>query len=262
MLIDLSGKTALVGGSTQGIGRAIATELANAGASIVLVARNEQSLQEVISTLSISENQKHYFVQADFSNPSQLNEKISEHIKTFGGIDILVNNTGGPKAGPVNSANIFEFEEAFKNHLICNHVLMQNCVAGMKEKKSGRIINIISTSVKQPLKGLGVSNTIRAAVANWSKTLASELAPYGITVNNILPGATATQRLQEIIRNKSQKANESQEKITSEMLNEIPAQRFATPQEIAFAAVFLASTQASYVNGINLPVDGGRTLCL
>ena len=262
MQVDLTGKTALVGGSTQGIGKAVAIELANAGANIVLVARNEKSLEEVKSALSVSKNQKHSFIQADYSNPDLLNEKISVYIEQNGGIDILINNTGGPKAGPVNAAATSEFEDAFKNHLLCNHVLMQNCVEGMKEKKFGRIINIISTSVKQPLKGLGVSNTIRAAVANWAKTLASELAPHGITVNNILPGATSTQRLQEIISNKSKKIHESEEKITMEMLNEIPSGRFADPHEIAFAVVFLASLQAAYINGINLPVDGGRTLCL
>ncbi|MFN6092435.1 MAG: SDR family oxidoreductase, partial [Bacteroidota bacterium] len=154
------------------------------------------------------------------------------------------------------------FLNTFNQHLLCNHLIAQAVLPGMKEAKFGRIINIISTSVKQPLKGLGVSNTIRAAVANWSKTLSVEVAPFGITVNNVLPGATATQRLASIIENKSQKQNHSIDEVEQEMLSEIPAGRFGRPEEIAAAVAFLASPAAAYINGINVPVDGGRTGCL
>ena len=262
MVIDLSKQTALVCGSTQGIGRAVAEMMAAAGARVVLLARNEEKLKEVVAQLPCRHNQIHSYLQADFNKPEQLKNKLAEFIKQVGSISILVNNTGGPKAGPASTASVEEFEIAFSNHLVCNQVLMQECLEGMKNQKMGRIINIISTSVKQPLKGLGVSNTIRAAVANWAKTLSVELAPFGITVNNVLPGATSTQRLNEIIKNKAEKSANSRETIELEMLNEIPAGRFASPQEIAHAVVFLASAQAAYINGINLPVDGGRTACL
>lgn len=175
---------------------------------------------------------------------------------------ILVNNTGGPPGGLITNAKTEEFLNAFNNHLICNHILMQAVIEGMKAEKYGRIINVISTSVKQPLKGLGVSNTIRAAVANWSKTLATEVAGYGITVNNVLPGATNTQRLRSLIEAKSEKTGESISEIINEMESEIPAGRFAEAHEIAAAIAFLASPAAAYITGINLPVDGGRTGCL
>jgi 3-oxoacyl-[acyl-carrier protein] reductase len=261
--MNLKGKTAWVGGSTQGIGRASAFALAEAGATVILAARNEESLQFTCQSLPIPTGQKHGFVVADFSNPEQVQQAaqswLSGHPK---GIDILVHNTGGPPGGPITAAHKDEFMAAFSQHLICNHLLTQVFISGMKERKEGRIINIISTSVKQPLKGLGVSNTIRAAVANWSKTLSLELAAFGITVNNVLPGATATERLFTLIRLKAEKTGKSEEEIAGEMLSEIPSGRFAQPEEIAAAVVFLASPAASYITGINLPVDGGRTACL
>jgi 3-oxoacyl-[acyl-carrier protein] reductase len=174
----------------------------------------------------------------------------------------LINNTGGPKGGPIVTAETSEFLAAFNQHLICNHILMQAVVPGMKAVGYGRIVNIISTSVKQPLPNLGVSNTIRGAVANWSKTLANELAPFGITVNNVLPGATNTQRLTEIAKAKAEKTGESVADILNEMGQESPMKRIAEPQEVAAAVAFLASPAASYINGINVPVDGGRTKSL
>ena len=174
----------------------------------------------------------------------------------------LVNNTGGPPAGPIVDASQEDFRSAFSNHLICNHILVQACVDTMKASGYGRIVNIISTSVKQPLKGLGVSNTIRAAVANWSKTLSLELAPFGITVNNVLPGATNTVRIKQILDNKSAKTGQSVDHVKEEMVAEIPMGRFAEASEIANAVAFLVSPAASYITGINVPVDGGRTGCL
>ena len=198
----------------------------------------------------------------DFSNPTQLKELTEQYIQRNGPVNILVNNTGGPPSGPIISAKTEEFLSAFNNHLICNHILVQACVEGMKNSGYGRIINVISTSVKQALPNLGVSNTIRAAVGNWSKTLANELGKFGITVNNVLPGATSTQRLSSIIENKALKTNVDNEVVKNEMLHEIPLARFASPSEIAYAVAFLASPSAAYVNGINLPVDGGRTSSL
>jgi 3-oxoacyl-[acyl-carrier protein] reductase len=258
MNLSLKGKTAIVCGSTQGIGKASAIELALLGASCVLVARNEIKLSEAVEDLDTSHGQKHKFIVADFQHPHEVKEKAEAFAKS-NNVHILINNTGGPNSGPILSADIEEFRIAFNNHLICNHILVQALIEGMKKEKYGRIINIISTSVKVPLKNLGVSNTIRAAVANWSKTMANELAPFGITVNNVLPGATNTQRLKSIIENKSTKTGESADALSREMTKEIPMQRFADPSEIAAAVAFLASPAASYITGINVPVDGGRT---
>ncbi|MEO8087616.1 MAG: SDR family oxidoreductase [Bacteroidota bacterium] len=261
MNLSLKGKTALVCGSTQGIGKASAIELAKLGATCVLMARDENKLIEAIKDLDVSEGQKHQFIVADFQHPHEVKEKAEEFAKT-NAVHILVNNTGGPNSGPIVTADIEEFRITFNNHLICNHILMQAFLEGMKKEKYGRIINIISTSVKVPLKNLGVSNTIRAAVANWSKTLSNEVAQFGITVNNVLPGATKTQRLQSIIQNKSQKTGTEIKVLEEEMLHEIPMGRFADPSEIAAAVAFLASPAASYITGINVPVDGGRTASL
>jgi 3-oxoacyl-[acyl-carrier protein] reductase len=261
MIIDLSGKRALVCGSTQGIGKAIAIEMAKSNAAVTLIGRNENSLKEVLSVLNSINTNAHEYIIADFSNPEQVKNVVMAYT-TGKHIDILVNNTGGPAGGLISDAKIEEFLNAYNQHLICNHILAQACLPGMKQHQYGRIINIISTSVKQPIRGLGVSNTTRAAVANWSKTLSIEVAPCGITVNNILPGATKTVRLETIAKNKAVKTGVDVTEVEAEMLHEIPAGRFANPSEIAFVAVFLASPQAAYINGINVPVDGGRTACL
>lgn len=262
MKIDLTGKRAIVCGSTQGIGRAVAIEFAKSGSTVILIARNSESLKGVRFELSAAAGQSHEFIVADFSNAAALKEKITTFVAKNPPVHILVNNTGGPPGGPVFTAQPEEFEQAFSNHLICNHILTQAVVPGMKTEKYGRIINIISTSIKQPIKGLGVSNTVRAAVANWAKTLAEELGPFGITVNNVLPGATKTTRLESIIANRAKTTGGSLAEIRQKMIAEIPAGRFAEQKEIAYAVAFLASPAAAYINGINLPVDGGRTLSL
>ena len=261
MNLSLESKNALVCGSTAGIGRATAIELAELGANITLLARNEEKLKSVIEELPTNNGQKHSFLVADFSNPEELKGTLLEATadNTF---HILVNNTGGPKGGSIYSAEVSEFQQAFSQHLVCNHILVQSVVPGMKEMDYGRIINVISTSVKQPIDGLGVSNTIRGAVASWSKTLANELGQFGITVNNVLPGFTATDRLEDIISNAAKKLNKTEGEASNFMKNLVPARRFAQPGEIANAIAFLASEAASYINGINLPVDGGRTKSL
>ncbi len=262
MNLSLENKKAIVCGSTQGIGKAIAIELALLGAEIILVARDENKLKAVKKELDELTKKTHHYFVADFSFPPELKLRAEDSISELGPIHILVNNTGGPAAGTVSDAKTDEFIQAFNSHLICNHILAQACLEGMKSEKYGRIINIISTSVKQPIGGLGVSNTIRAGVANWAKTLAGEVGQFNITVNNILPGATGTQRLTSIAEGRASKSGKTAEHILQEFANEIPMKRIGSPEEIAAAAAFLASPAASYINGINLPVDGGRTGCL
>lgn len=255
---NLKDKRALVCGSTQGIGKAIAIELALLGASITLVARNEEKLKTVVKELDQRVDQRHEYIVADFNYPGQLREKIEKYTEA-NVVHILVNNTGGPPGGPATSAHPDEFMAAFSSHLICNQILMQACVPGMKAEGFGRIINVVSTSAKTPMRGLGVSNTIRGAVANWSKTIATELGPFGITVNNLLPGAIMTARLQELARTRAQESGKAESEIIDGMIQAIPAGRIGQPYEIAAAAAFLATPAAAYINGINLPVDGGRT---
>ncbi len=261
MNLQLKNKIAVVCGSTQGIGKATAQELSKLGATIILVARNEDKLKATILDLDNSNGQSHSYIVADFSRPADLEKTMSKWILT-NKAHILVNNTGGPKGGPIRDAATSEFLEAFNQHLICNHIMVQALYPLMKEEGYGRIINVISTSVKQPLNNLGVSNTIRGAVASWSKTLANELGQFNITVNNVLPGATNTDRLQTLAQIKSNQINGTVESVFSEMAAESPMNRIAEPEEIANAIAFLASPAASYINGINVPVDGGRTKSL
>lgn len=255
MNLDLIGKNALVCGSTQGIGLAAAQELALLGANVTLLARNETSLKAAVSTLHKKGGQKHSYLIAEFSDNQQVNNVVEKNNQ----FHILVNNTGGPPGGLAIDADTSEFITAFSNHLINNQLLAQAVVPFMKSEGYGRIINIISTSVKTPIKGLGVSNTTRGAVASWAKTLANELGGFGITVNNVLPGSTNTQRIWDIVNNNSKKQGVSPDVVEAKMKAEVPAGRFAEPHEVAAAIAFLASPAAAYINGINVPVDGGRT---
>jgi len=258
MQLSLTGKHALVGGSTQGIGLAIARELALLGATCTLIARNETSLQAAVAGLDTAAGQQHDYLVADYSDYNTVKNVVAAYVAQQP-VHILINNSGGPAAGPITEATPEAFLQAFQQHLICNQLLAQLVTPGMKAEQYGRIINIISTSVKIPLKGLGVSNTIRGAVASWAKTLSNELGAFGITVNNILPGATATARLETIVNNKSAKTGTAKADVEEEMLAEIPMKRFGQPEEIAAAAVFLATPAAAYITGVSIPVDGGRT---
>jgi 3-oxoacyl-[acyl-carrier protein] reductase len=262
MNLNLSGKNALVCGSTQGLGLAIAKELSMLGANITLMARNEDKLKSVVDELDCKDGQTHGYLVADFSSSDHVAASIQGNIQSGQIFHILVNNTGGPAGGKAIDANPNQFLSAFESHLICNQILTQAVVPGMKQSGFGRIINVISTSVKQPIAGLGVSNTIRAAVANWSKTLSVELAPFGITVNNVLPGFTQTVRADYIVQKKASDSGKTTDEIMSELVKEIPAGRIGQPEEFGAAVAFLCSPAAGYINGINLPVDGGRTGCL
>jgi 3-oxoacyl-[acyl-carrier protein] reductase len=258
MDLSLNGKTALVCGSSQGIGLATAQELALLGATCVLLARNEERLQKALSTLSTAHGQQHRYMIADFSEVSQVTA-VAEKVVAEGPVHILINNTGGPETGPVLEASTAAFTAAFSQHLLCNQVLAQTLVPGMIAAGFGRIINIISVSVKAPIKNLGVSNTTRWAVAAWSKTLATELAPHGITVNNVLPGSTSTARLEGFFKSGAAAQNVAPEVIAAEWKKEIPMQRFGEAREIAALAAFLATPAASYITGTSTAVDGGKT---
>lgn len=260
MDLKINNKNALVCGSTQGIGKATAIALAQEGVNVTLVARNREKLKAVLAELP--QHRNHSYIVADFLNPRDLQEQVIKFIEKEHGFHIVINNTGGPRSGEILTASLDEFDNAFTMHLKCNHVLAQATIPFMKAAGFGRIVNVISTSVKEPIPGLGVSNTIRGAVGNWSKTLAEEVASFGITVNNVLPGFTNTERLTEIVKIKAIGADTTIEDMTEIMKNYTPIKRFAQPEETANVITFLASEAASYVNGINVPVDGGRTKSL
>jgi len=262
MNILLTGKNALVCGASRGIGLAIAKKLSSAGANVTLLSRDEKALLDAKKQLNISNGQSHQILVSNSAEPVKLTETIKAYLAENSSFDILVNNTGGPAPGPAHNALNEDYLQAFNQHLIANQSLVKTLLPGMQAKKSGRIINIISTSVKQPIPNLGISNTIRGAVASWSKTLSNELGPYNITVNNILPGATNTERLAQIIANKAKKTNKTIEQVREHEISLIPLGRFCEPEELADLALFLASPLASYITGVSIAVDGGRTQCL
>lgn len=262
MNLSLQNKNALICGASRGIGKAIALELSKLGANVTVMARGTDALKEVLSQLAkIHPQQEHRLLVGDFNAQDEVLLRVKT-ILSQNDFHILINNSGGPKGGPVTEAEAEEFIKGFQQHIVFSHRLAKLLLDGMKRSQYGRIVNIISTSVKEPISGLGVSNTIRGAMASWAKTMAGELGKFGITVNNVLPGFTETDRLQEIISDKAVKTGKSEIEIANEMKAAVPAGRFATPEEIANAVAFLTSPAAGYINGINLPVDGGRTKSL
>ena len=259
MNLDLTGKIALVCGSTQGIGRASAEELALLGANVTLMARDEDKLKDVMDSLDTSLGQIHRFIVADFVDTDGVKKAMEDYLRLVPDIHIVVNNTGGPGGGPIIDAEPEQFLKTFQMHLINNQIIAQAVVPAMKRAGYGRIVNIISTSVKQPIAGLGVSNTIRGAVANWAKTMSLELGQYGITVNNVLPGYTKTGRLDQVLSMRADAQGTTADEVAAKMESEIPVGRFAEPEEVAAAVAFLCSPAAGSISGINIPVDGGKT---
>ena len=261
MTLALGGRHALVCGASEGIGRATAIALAELGANVTMLSRRQDRLAEVVTSLPRFAGQVHDTLACDVSDASALRTKITA-LCGAQSVHILVNNTAGPPGGSAHAATPEQYLAVFAQHLIANQILVQATLPGMKAANWGRIVNIISTSVKEPIANLGVSNTIRGAVASWAKTLASELGPFGITVNNVLPGYTRTQRLEQILAERAATSGKSQAEIAQTMIATVPAGRFAEAEDIAAAIAFLCSPQAGYINGINLPVDGGRTRSL
>lgn len=262
MNLNLSGKNAIVCGSSQGLGLASAIELSKLGASVTLFSRNEEKLKSALLVLDRSFNQQHGYLVADFNFPENVRAILADYLQNKDAIHILVNNTGGPKGGKITEATEADFLAGFKSHLLCNQVISSALIPLMRKAGYGRIVNIISTSVKQPIPGLGVSNTIRGAVASWAKTLSTEVAEYGITVNNVLPGYTRTARYDALMIAKAEATGKSLEEIEQELIESIPVRRVGEPEDFGAAVAFLCSPAASYINGINLPVDGGRLACL
>ncbi|MCH7995376.1 MAG: SDR family oxidoreductase [Planctomycetes bacterium] len=258
-MFTLKDKNALVCGSSHGIGQACAQEIAKLGASVTLLARGEAGLKEALAGLSVEAGQTHGYLCADSADPEALQAVVTKHLQSVGTIHILVNNTGGPPSGPLLDAEPEQLLSGFRNHVLCNQLLVRTVVSGMKACGFGRIVNIISTSVVMPIGGLGVSNTTRGAMANWGRTLAGELAPFGITVNNILPGYTDTGRLESLFAKKSERTGVPAEEIRRQVIESIPMKRLGEPKEIGAVVAFLVTPAAAYVNGVNLPVDGGRT---
>jgi 3-oxoacyl-[acyl-carrier protein] reductase len=236
-------------------------ELAALGASVTLAARSADLLAQIVTELPNTVEQKHGFLIVDMLNADDLVKKV-RNLSMTKPIHILVNNSGGPAGGPILKAKPEEFSQAIEAHLLASHRLVGLLSPRMKEESYGRIINIISTSVKEPIAGLGVSNTTRGAMASWAKTVAMELAPYGITVNNVLPGFTRTDRLESLMRSWADQRNINIAEMEEQLNSLVPMGRFADAREIATVAAFLASPAASYLTGVSIPVDGGRTKCL
>jgi len=261
MDLRLTGRHALVCGASQGIGRATAFELAELGASVTLLSRSADALIALAAELpAILPGQKHRHVAVDMLDTEALTAAIAEVVK-LNAVHVLINNSGGPPPGPASQAEPDAFLVAFRQHLIAAQVITRACLPGMREARYGRIVNVISTSVKEPIPNLGVSNTVRAAVAGWAKTLSAEVAPDGITVNNVLPGYTRTPRLEALVE-ASVKAGRGRDEVEKGLLASVPAARFGDPAEVAAVIAFLASPAAGYVNGVSLTVDGGRTRSL
>ena len=256
MIISHQGKIALVGGATNGLGRAVALQLASSGASIILVSRNEENLKAVCKELPQHDHQHHSYLNIDYSNFEDYKHKISAFLENKT-IDILVNNSQGPDFGNVLQKNTSDYQESF-DLLFKTVVFTTNLILPkMQDKGWGRIINISSVAIKEPIPHLVLSNAIRLAVAGWAKSLATELAPQNISVNSILTGYFGTSRLLNIIENNAKIKGVSPDLLIKEVFSHIPMQRFGKPEEYGYLVNFLASEYSNYITGTSIPIDGG-----
>lgn len=256
MNISLQGKKALVGGSSKGIGAAIAKQLAASGASVTLMARSEGRMQELIEEMDSSQGQQHQFLSVDFTDFEAYKAKIRAYFET-NTVDILVNNTQGPEGGGALEKKVDDYQNAFD--LLFKSVVYTTELAlkHMQEQHWGRIINIASISVKEPLNYLALSNTIRAAVVTWAKSLAYDVAKDGITVNSTLTGYFDTDRIAQLNSKKAEKMGVSPDEVRSNMEEQVPVKRIGDPKEYGYLVTFLASEQAAFITGTNIPIDGG-----
>lgn len=256
MKITLEGKKALVGGSSRGIGKAIALQLAQSGASVTLMARSEDTMKEIVAELPVGKGQVHSYLVVDFSNFRAYQELITTYFEVHN-VDILVNNTQGPKAGDSLELHVEDYQEAFD--LLFKAVVLTTRLAlpYMITNKWGRIINVASISVREPLSYLALSNSIRAAVVTWAKTLASDVGPHQITVNSVLTGYFDTERIHDLNAKKAIQMAIPEEEVLGEMEARVPLKRLGDPAEYGYLVAFLASEQASYITGANIPIDGG-----
>lgn len=257
MDLDLSGRHALVCGASEGIGRATAIELASLGAVVTVLSRRADALQTVVDALPVAHGQRHHVLAVDMDRTADLEATVAAHVAAYPA-QILIHNSGGPAGGSAHEASLDAFEAAFRRHLLGGQVLVQAVLPAMREAGWGRIVNVVSTSVREPIAGLGVSNTVRGAVASWAKTLSRELAPEGITVNNVLPGYTRTGRIDQVVAARMRRTGEDADTVLASMRASVPAGRFAEPAETAGVIAFLCAPAAAYVTGVSLPVDGGR----
>jgi len=257
MDLDLTGRHALVCGASEGIGRAAAQELAALGADVTVLARRADALRDVAAGLSRRAAQSHGWLAADLTDLDSLDAQ-ARALAAGKPVHILVNNTGGPPGGPAHTADLDAFRDAFSQHLLAGQTLVQAVLPGMQGDGWGRIVNVISTSVREPIANLGVSNTVRGAVASWAKTLSRELASHGVTVNNVLPGYPRTGRPSQIVPDRPSAPGRRQADVAQAMRATVPAGRFAEASEIAAAIAFLSTPAAAYINGVSLAVDGGR----
>ena len=257
MDLDLTGRHALVCGASEGIGRAAAHELALLGADVTLLARRPDVLADAAALLPARGGRAHGWIAADMAALDALDAQVRA-LASGKPVHVLVNNTAGPPGGPAHTASLDAYRDAFTRHLLAGQTLVQAVLPGMQAACWGRIVNVVSTSVREPIVNLGVSNTVRGAVAGWAKTLSRELAPHGITVNNVLPGYTLTSRLTQILVDRARSSGQTEDAVADGMLRTVPAGRFADASEIAAAIAFLCAPAAGYINGVSLAVDGGR----
>lgn len=256
MNISLKGKKALVGGSSRGIGKAIAVQLAESGASVTLMARSGDKLKNIIESLPVNQGQQHQYLLVDFTDFNQYQKTITAYFKN-NTVDILINNTQGPKAGGAFDVGINDYQDAFDVLFKSVVFTTQLALNHMVKNQWGRVINVASVSIKEPLSYLVLSNSIRAATVTWAKTLATDVAQHQITVNSVLTGYFDTERINDLNAIKAQQLRISVDEVKINMENQVPMKRIGDPKEYGYLVAFLASDQAAYITGTNIPIDGG-----